>query len=153
MQVSYARTPLQQSIFLAGPTPRDANTPSWRPEALEILKNLGFTGTVFVPEDSDGSKKFSYDDQIEWELQALHSATCVLFWVPRELEHMPAMVTNVEFGHFVHRPNTVLGYPLEAPKMKYLHGLANLHGITVRHTLHSTIIKAMYIASRPFITS
>ena len=40
MEVVYARTPLRKSLFLAGPTPRDADTPSWRPLALELLEIL-----------------------------------------------------------------------------------------------------------------
>lgn len=60
MQVIYARQPLPEcnaqgfapnSIFLAGPTPRSEHTPSWRPDALSVLKSLNFGGTVFVPED------------------------------------------------------------------------------------------------------
>src|SRR6266511_3357557 len=40
----------QPSLFLAGPTPRSADVPSWRPEALNLLRGLGFAGTVLVPE-------------------------------------------------------------------------------------------------------
>jgi len=29
--------PCRASLFLAGPTPRDPVTPSWRPEALRLL--------------------------------------------------------------------------------------------------------------------
>lgn len=152
MEVAYARTELPTSIFLAGPTPREAHVKSWRPEALEILERLGFQGTVFVPEDSSGSAKFSYDDQVEWELQALNSATCVLFWVPRELPDMPAFVTNIEFGMFCDRPNVVLGYPQGAEKMKYLHAQANLRHIYVTHTLESTCKAAMRVCNRPFPT-
>lgn len=55
MEVIYARQPLpdrvEASIFLAGPTPRSRATRSWRPEALDMLRDLGFSGHVFVPED------------------------------------------------------------------------------------------------------
>jgi hypothetical protein len=152
MEVAYARTPLPQSIFLAGPTPRRQDVKSWRPEALETLERLGFNGTVFVPEDSSGSARFSYDDQVEWELQALNSATCILFWVPREIETMPAFVTNIEFGMFCDRPNVVLGYPKTAEKMKYLHAQANLRHIMVSHSLEGTCRVAMHICNRPFPT-
>lgn len=37
-----------KSIFLAGPTPRSKEVQSWRPEALRILKNLGYDGQVYV---------------------------------------------------------------------------------------------------------
>jgi len=41
VQVVYARTPyptsVKRTIFLAGPTPRSPQVPSWRPRALELL--------------------------------------------------------------------------------------------------------------------
>ena len=40
----------QPSIFLAGPSPRSSGVPSWRPQALDLLRALGFSGTVLVPE-------------------------------------------------------------------------------------------------------
>lgn len=41
MNVIHALQPIPKSIFLAGPTPRDDETPTWPPEALEILRGLG----------------------------------------------------------------------------------------------------------------
>lgn len=112
----------ESAIFLAGPTPRDAKTPSWRPEAIRILAHLGYNGVVFVPETEDGVWKHNYDDQIEWEEKCLNLADVILFWVPRELEHMPAFTTNVEWGFWMGRDPSklVLGAPPHAPKMRYL---------------------------------
>ena len=36
MKTIFALQPLEKSIFLAGPTPRNPEVPSWRPEALAI---------------------------------------------------------------------------------------------------------------------
>jgi hypothetical protein len=152
MQVAYARTALPKSIFLAGPTPRDPETPSWRPKALEYLANT-FSGTVFVPEDSHQSWAFSYDDQVEWELEALHAATVIVFWVPREVEHMPAFTTNVEFGLFAARRNVVLGSPPAAAKMKYLQAIATLYGLPIYGTLEATLHEAVRRTTRPFPTT
>jgi hypothetical protein len=77
---------LRGSIFLAGPTPRDAATPSWRPEALRLLAAAGFDGVVFVPEPRDGAWARDYHGQIAWEEAHLHMADVVLFWLPRELK-------------------------------------------------------------------
>lgn len=118
-----------------------------------MLDALGFNGTIFVPEDGNGSAKFSYDDQIEWELQALHSATAILFWVDREMQHMPALTTNVEFGLFAARRNVVLGYPKSAFRMKYLRGIAEMYGLPIRSTLLDTCQAAINITERPFRTS
>lgn len=153
MKVAYARTELPRSIFLAGPTPRAPHVASWRPAALAELEAQGFTGTVFVPEDAEASWRFSYDDQVEWELQALHAATVVLFWVPRDLVDMPALTTNVEFGLFAARRNVVLGAPETAVKMRYLQSIAGLYGLEVHPTLAATVEAAVRRCARPFNTA
>jgi len=110
------------SIFLVGPTPRDSETPSWRPDAIEILKQLGFEGVVFVPERDDWSG-VDYPTQCEWEHEALHYSSnmgCIAAWVPRDLKTMPAFTTNVEFGRFVDCGRFVYGRPDSAPKNRYL---------------------------------
>src|SRR5262249_18318687 len=89
------------SIFLAGPTPRRADVRSWRPEALEVLRDLGFSGTVLVPERRDWAVRFSYLDQVEWEYAGLEACSVLAFWVPREMETLPGFTTNVEFGRYV----------------------------------------------------
>lgn len=153
MKISYSRTPLEKSIFLAGPTPRGPEASSWRPEALRILEDLKFNGTVFVPEESDGSFKFTYDNQVEWELQALHSATVVLFWVPREMQYMPGLTTNVEFGMFAARRNVVLGYPLNADRMKYLQYISTMYDLPIEHDIVMACKTAIALTERPFKTT
>jgi len=142
MNVAYSRTRLPKSIFLAGPTPRSPDVPSWRPKAIELLGQLGFTGTVLVPEDADWSPKFTYDDQVEWEWEALNSATVVVFWIPRT-SVMPAFTTNVEYGMYISKPNTVVGAPADAEKMKYLERLAALYGKDVYTDLQTTLAVAI----------
>ncbi len=125
MQVVYAKQPLpdslRASIFLVGPTPRQASGgASWRPAMLRALEQAGFAGTVFVPEDAAGSYAHSYVDQITWEQDGLEMADVILAWVPRELETMPAFTTNVEFGEFLRGGKLVYGRPERAPKTRYL---------------------------------
>lgn len=151
MHVTYARQPLPKSIFLAGPTPRSIDVPSWRPEALDILRNVcGFTGTVFVPEDAAGSRAFEYDDQVTWEWEAINQATIVVFWVPRELKTMPALVTNVEFGMLAASGKVVLGSPPNAQKMGYLKTLATRYNIPVFNTLADTLAEAVRRTNTPW---
>jgi hypothetical protein len=146
MQIVYAQQPMPVEagvgIFLAGPTPRDAETPSWRPQAVELLKKHNFTGNVFIPEAECGGFSGTYDHQIEWEWAGLEHATTIVFWVPRELKTMPAFTTNVEFGLHCQSGKSVLGYPEDAPKMRYLHALADKYDIPVFHTLEETLIHA-----------
>lgn len=121
------------SIFLAGPTPRDANTPSWRPDALDMFWKRGFKGQVYVPERGNWESSFEYYDQVEWEWRNLHGSTVVMFWVPRNMATMPAMTTNVEFGLYLgHRPTVcVYGRPEWGEKNRYLDWL--FYKITARH--------------------
>ena len=135
MKVIYAREMLPNAfnlvapntIFLAGPTPRDKDTPSWRPEALEILRRLHFTGTVFVPEDKEwGLSNVIYEEQTRWEIKALARSQSIVFWIPRSLPDMPALTTNTEFGlclAFV-VDRIAFGVPATAVKVKYQKQLA-----------------------------
>lgn len=128
MQVVYALQDFPEewtsAIFLAGPTPRAEHpVDSWRPEAIKFLEDEGFDGVVIVPEAEGGKWAQNYLDQIEWETKGLNLADVVVFWVPRDLETMPAFTTNVEFGRWVDTLKLVLGHPKEAPKTRYLDAL------------------------------
>ena len=155
---------LKNSIFLAGPTPRSEDVPTWRKEALRLLKESGFAGSVFVPETAVWGWLGDYDGQVEWEWKALGLSNSTLFWVPRDLKDMPAFTTNVEFGFMVAlRPDmVVLGSPEGAPKLRYLHSLANqidrfhrflgyddedLDPIPVVDSLEAALTRAMSVAS------
>ena len=101
MQVIHAGEPIpskfSKSVFLAGPTPRDANVPSWRPEALQLLAAKGYDGVVFVPESRDGVRP-DYVAQMKWEQDSQNCSDLILFWIPRDMKTMPALTTNTEFG-------------------------------------------------------
>lgn len=146
----FALQPLPKSIFLAGPTPRDARVPSWRPAALEQLEAMGFEGTVYVPESANWQAHDNYTGQVHWEWEALNLATVVVFWVPRDLQDMPAFTTNVEFGNLAHSGKLVLGYPNGAPKMSYLDALATRFGVPVYASLTATLEAAVAKARQPF---
>jgi hypothetical protein len=122
--ILYAVQPLPErpgpTVFLAGPTPRDPATPSWRPEAIRLLGEAGFAGTVIVPETSDGEWRQSYDDQVDWECEMRSLADVIAFWVPRDMASMPALTTNVEFGEDLSTGRMIYGRPDAAPKNKYL---------------------------------
>ena len=147
MRVVYAKedlpTEVVKSIFLAGPTPRDKGTPSWRPEALRILEGLGFDGHVFVPEPRDGKVFGDYVDQVEWETQALHQADMIVFWVPRDLKTMPAFTTNVEWGLWADSGKVILGTPPDAQKVQYLQHMATKLKVANYSTLDTTLEDAV----------
>lgn len=140
------------AIFLAGPTPRSRAVASWRPQALEMLAQLGFNGAVIIPEDRDFDNRtdFDYAGQIDWERACLKAATIVVFWVPRHLVDMPAFTTNIEFG-FVSERNQpfVLGYPADSPKMRYLAHVAQECKRPVFHTMEETLRYAVNFTKDP----
>ena len=143
MQVIYANQTIPEdtscSIFLAGPTPRNAEVASWRPAALQLLEDQGFSGIVFVPEDADNEWRKSYMEQVNWERAALDAAAVVFFWVPRDLKTMPGFTTNVEFGRYCTSGKAVLGFPEGAPKTRYLEWLAHTEGVPVFYQLPDTV--------------
>jgi hypothetical protein len=108
------------SIFLAGPTPRTDQVVSWRRQALQILRQIGFSGAVLIPERRDWVSSFDYIDQVEWEFTCLEAATVIAFWIPRDLVSLPGFTTNVEFGRYVGSGKLVYGRPASAPKNRYL---------------------------------
>jgi len=147
MEVIYAteKVPdtVNKSIFLAGPTPRSSDVESWRNEALSYLKNKGFDGVVFIPEPRDQKWHKDYDRQVNWEEDFLNMADCIVFWVPRELETMPAFTTNVEFGAWCESGKVVFGAPPDAPKNTYLKHYAEKYNIPSADTLEETLDAAL----------
>ena len=112
----------EKSIFLAGPTPRSKDVQTWRTEAVEILKYLGFDGVVYVPELENDDRTFNYDNQVWWEREALYNASIIVFWVPRNMKTIPALTTNVEYGYWISKnPDKIIyGRPDDSEKNKYL---------------------------------
>lgn len=108
------------SIFLAGPTPRDDKTKSWRPEFIEALRKTGIDCSVLIPECEHQTWLGNYEKQCQWEYDHLHKSTAIIFWVPRDLVSMPAFTTNVEFGYWLKSAKTFYGRPDGAPKTSYL---------------------------------
>lgn len=147
MQLVYAleKAPssFRSSIFLAGPTPRDEGTPSWRPEALRLLEAQGYDGVVFLPEPRDGRWQRDYDAQVEWEEQHLQMADVILFWLPRELNAMPGLTTNDEWGTFKNSGKVVFGAPPEAAKVRYQRHYAQKFHTGEASSLEGTVALAL----------
>jgi len=152
LNIVYAREEPPQSyaksIFLVGPTPRSDEVPSWRPEALRLLRATGYDGVVFVPEDRPnavGSRRMkdNYDGQIDWEERCLNLADVILAWVPRNLQTMPALTTNVEWGRWQASGKIVLGSPSDAVKNSYLESNARSLQVSLSTTLEHTVEHAI----------
>lgn len=131
------------SLFLAGPTPRSADVPSWRPAALrELVWEGPGRLAVFVPEPRDGSVWPDCTSQITWELRWGDRCDVVLFWIPRG-PGMPALTTNDEFGRWKDSGRVVLGTPPGAEHVRYQREYAATHGIPVSDTLPDTVASAL----------
>lgn len=131
------------SLFLAGPTPRSSDVRSWRIDALHVLSQINYDGTVLVPERRDWATKFDYDDQVEWEYAGLQGAAVVICWVPRDLVKLPGFTTNVEFGHYVNSGRFLYGRPDDAPKVRYLDWLyGKVTGRVPHNSLKNLLIEA-----------
>jgi nucleoside 2-deoxyribosyltransferase len=129
----------RKSLYLAGPTPRDAEVHSWRPQALELLESFGYDGVVFIPEAQDGQRSSDYGQQMDWELDAMRRSDVILFWIPSERDTLPANTTRVEFGLQIHNGKIALGIPHGAYQTNYLERLATQYNVVLHRTLEETV--------------
>jgi hypothetical protein len=142
------------SIFLAGPTPRDRTVASWRPGAVEALRqrwSADGTGrlVVFVPEYEAGSfSEADWDRQVEWEDACLNACDVIAFWVPRDMRTLPGLTTNVEWGRWESSGKVVLGAPPDAANNRYLFHYARRHGVPTAETLEGTMDAALALLRR-----
>ena len=109
-----------KSIFLAGPIPRDNNAISWKSEAIKILDENNFNGTVLIPERRDFVAKSDYIDEVMWDKEALEKCDLIVFWIPRKKPYMLGLTTNVEFGYYINKKNILYGRPNDADQIEYL---------------------------------
>lgn len=111
----------KKTCFLAGPTPRDKNIPSWRGEAIRMFCDFGYFDVLYVPELR--SKSY-YDadtgiDEMKWDQEMLEKADIVMFWIPRD-DDMLGLSTNIEFGYLLDKGNIVYGRPNTAMRCEFL---------------------------------
>ncbi len=113
-------TPTQPSIILLGPSSKDANLTDWRQEVITLLDERGFEGAVYIPEPRTRNRPLDYDEHLRWVLDACQAADVILFWVPRNMQTLPGLKTNVEIGMFIQSPKLLFGAPENAVKMRYI---------------------------------
>jgi len=82
----------------------------------------------------------------EWEWSGLALSDVVMFWVPRNMQTLPGLTTNVEFGMLVESGKVVLGTPNDGEHNGYLQRLATRFLIPQAHTLSETVEKTIWRA-------
>ena len=109
------------SIFLAGPSPRNENQQSWRPQAIKALQKAYFNGVIYIPEMTNKAS-FDYNNQVEWEYTNLCNCTTIMFWVARKMPSFLGLTTNIEFGYWLAqgRHKVIYGRPDDADNIQYL---------------------------------
>lgn len=145
-----------KSLFLAGPSPRTLDEIEWRQEAIRVLKELNYDGTVFVPVPSyrfqEGrldAATWDYTNQVSWEVAARKMADVIAFWIPRVIDRtkedlgMPGLTTNFEMGEDLHSAKLVYGRPDYAVKCRYLDMRAQEFGLPVHRTLDGLLRDAV----------
>lgn len=132
----------RQSIFLAGPCPRKKEDfpSSWRNEAIDILKSMGFEGNVLNPENEQYASMGddAYGLQTAWEQKGLAYASRILFWIPRSKEH-PAFTANIEFGMWADSGKCVVGFPEDAMECRYVGLVCRKKSIPLFDSLRSAV--------------
>lgn len=153
IKIAYVLEKLQDDInviFLAGPTYRitpgvPCNQESWRFEAIKLLEEQGYSGSVCVPEWRDGIKPvdWTYSRQLDWEGENLAKAKVILFWIPREMKLLPGFTTNVEFGEWMKSGKIVVGAPTDAVSIRYIRERCSRYNIVWTDTLKSCVNNAL----------
>ncbi|OPZ79296.1 MAG: hypothetical protein BWY78_00132 [Alphaproteobacteria bacterium ADurb.Bin438] len=138
---------ITKSIFLAGPTPRNGACKSWRQDAIRILEEKGYDGTVIIPEAKDFTGNYDnleYQGIIDFERARLNLCDVILFWVPRS-DLLPAFTTNIEYGNFIKTGKIVIGAPKDAPKTGYLRYMASERNMPFFDSLEDTINETLKV--------
>lgn len=101
-----------------------------------------------MPEQRYGWQDVSPEDQYEWEHEAMDSATVILFWIPRTMDTMPGLTTNVECGRYAASGRVVAGWPKNAERNRYLAHDAERLDLKVHHDLSSLVRSALEFVSK-----
>lgn len=154
----------RDALFLAGPCPREDFADDWRHEAISVLEQLGFDGTVITPTNPHFklmttafglSQEQAREKQVAWERAAMHTASAIVFWVPRDEKH-PARTTNYEFGEWYKKPHVFVGWPESAEHNEYMACKLKEQGKTWFKTLSDTLaaaVNALNESNGPWFTA
>ena len=64
------------------------------------MEKYGFENDVISPEWENNMRpdNWTYEYQVDWEVKRIRICERILFWIPRDMEKLPCLTTNIEFG-------------------------------------------------------
>src|SRR5436309_1919591 len=93
---------VEKMIFLGDSTLYQGKlSSSWRIDAIQWLEQLGYDGTVYIPEDKEGypnTASLNYEARLRWVRGALMRSDVIIFWLPRDPKSLSHIVMGVELG-------------------------------------------------------
>lgn len=131
---------IRNGVFLAGPATRGEDAIGWR-EAFINLFNLWECDCTLLNPEISGYGEFNeerYKKQTDWEITAMHLATRIIFWIPRDEKHR-ALTTNVEFGEWFSNKATYVGYPIISEHNRYIGTKCEQAGKTPYHNIDQLV--------------
>lgn len=146
---------LHNSIFLAGPCPRENYDDDWRFEAFKILNNMGYDGTVITPTNPGFNKarelygEQTIEHQTAWEREAMNKCSALVFWIARS-KTKPARTTNIEFGEWYKKKGVYVGWPEDAIHNEYIAVKLNEQKKTPYDSLENMLADVVEKISNPY---
>lgn len=150
------------SAFLAGPTSwLQILEFNWRCKAVELLREAGFEGWIYVPESRGLKKEGDFPDRAYihyWESDRLFGpymkfgTTKKIVWIPRNSGELLGLNTNLELGLMLgmiaagRETSLFVGWPVDAARM----GLPDHYSVvrqgvkrhdTLRHLCYAVVGK------------
>lgn len=164
-EVYYDDPPLEPgklSVFLAGPS----SHVKWRPDAVRLLRDGGFKGSIVIPEFRSGVfDKKRWDDGkpstvpkmtraservMQWETDGIDNATVLVVWMPYtgfdDSRQWTGLSTRGESSRGIatrRKSRLVLGMPDDAFRSGQDRFHAHRQGITIESSLEDTIAAAL----------
>ena len=119
----------QWYVFLAGPI---QGAPEWQ-NSIDMIPGVTFLSPRRVSYDN-----FNYNEQVNWETEAMRTADVILFWIPEEAEHIEgrgyAQTTRTEFGEYIAMgKKVIIGIYDKFPGRRYFASKCKQYGITELH--------------------
>ena len=127
------------SIFLAGPVYNTGLEKSWRDIVIYTLKQLNYTGVVFIPEMRDGGR-CDYTLEIhEWENRCIACSDFILMNLYKNIEKgIYGLTSNIEFGRYINSKKLVLNFT-DSYDFKYMEYVSDVHKIPSFTNMYSAV--------------